>query len=48
MKDCQSDSKNDQNWALVELLDMRAGMNARGLFSGDIAMRMILKQNCGQ
>jgi hypothetical protein len=48
-QDCQGKLPNDQAWALVELLDMRAGMNAQALFTGDVAMRAVLKasEGCG-
>lgn len=48
-QDCQGKNPNDLAWALVELLDMRAGMNAQALFTGDLAMRAVLKasEGCG-
>jgi hypothetical protein len=49
-QDCQGKHFNDDAWALVELLDMRAGMNAQSPFTGDLAMRVVLKasEGCGQ
>jgi hypothetical protein len=46
-QDCQGKHFNDQAWALVELLDMRATMNAQAFFTGDLAMRMVLKESEG-
>jgi RHS repeat-associated protein len=46
-QDCQGKNPNDLAWALVELLDMRAGMNARAFFTGDLAMRVVLKVSGG-